>query len=126
MDLMKTKKELKEIKRQNIDPRRYMEWTADAFVDWICNMEQGRYSKYEDGLRVSFKKEDICGVAIPYIEKNDWKGWGVESFMDRTNLHKKVQDLITQNDNNVNNMNNNQIAAPHINYNEGGNSTDYI
>ena len=123
MELIKVKKELKEIKKKHIDPNRFMEWTADEFVDWICNLDEGKYAEYEDKLREAFKSEGIDGSAIPDIEKNDWKGWGIQMFKDRTNIHKHTQALKQQN---VNSNDNNEVAPAYdSNYNEGGNKTEY-
>ena len=98
-----------------------MEWTGDQFVDWICMLDNEKYMKYETALRSAFKREGIDGAAIPHIEKNDWTPWGVQGFMDRTNIHKHVQDLKIQNNND------NQIPAAYhapVQINEGD-KTEY-
>ena len=122
IELLAVRKELKEMKRKNIDPKRFMDWTGDEFVDWICSLDEGKYMQYEDRLREAFENEAIDGSAIPDIEKNDWKGWGVQIFKDRTNIHKHAQALKNQN---VNDNNDNVAPAYNLNYNEGGDKTEY-
>ena len=119
MELIEVKQELKIAKRKNIDPSTFRKWSGDEFVDWITSIEQEKFMKYENALRSAFKREGIDGSAIPDIEKNDWTQWGVQSFKDRTNIHKHVQDLRNQNNND------NQIAAAYNVNNEGGNKTEY-
>ena len=98
-----------------------MEWSTDDFVDWICNIEQGKYQKYEQTLRTTFKSEGVSGKAIPFIEKSEWKEFGIKNYMDRTNIHQHIQNLKSQNNNTVNNVNNEIAPAD----NEGGNITEY-
>eukprot|EP01084_Bolivina_argentea_P113609 202443_1 len=59
LELFEVKRELKELKKNNIDPSKFRKWTSDEFVDWICSLEQGKYSKYEEKLRVVFIEEAI-------------------------------------------------------------------
>ena len=122
---MEIKKELTEIKRKNIDPTRYMEWTLDQFVVWISCLDDEKFKKYEETLREAFERDGIDGSAIVDIEKNDWIPWGIQSFKDRTSLQRHIQHLKEQNANN--NKNNDQIAPAYnaSNYNEGGNKTEY-
>ena len=124
MKLIEIKEELQELKRKNINPARYMEWTSDEFVDWICHLERQKFKRYEQTLREAFKSEGIDGSSIQDIEKNDWKGWGLNSFNDRTTIHKHLQKLKHQHQNNDDNEN--EVApAYNINYNEGGDKTEY-
>ena len=88
--------ELSNLRRENIDITKYMEWSAEEFVDYICTIEDGRFIKYEEILRETFKNEDIDGQAIPHIEKNEWRNFGVKNYMDRTILHKCIKNLTQQ------------------------------
>eukprot|EP01084_Bolivina_argentea_P288353 494890_1 len=97
MELMEVKKELNELKKKCIDVSRYNEWSSDEFVNWICSLDDGKYEKYENKLRNIFIEEDISGEAIPHIQKNEWKEWGITSYMDRTNLDKHLKNLLNQN-----------------------------
>ena len=85
-----------------------------------CSIQQERYIKYENALRAAFKLEDIDGSAIGDIDKNDLKGWGIQSFKDRTSIHKQLQNLLNQN-----NHDNQVAAAYNANDNEGGDKTEY-
>ena len=64
-------------------------------------------------------------VNIKYIRKNEWKTWGITNYMHRTNLHKHVQNLINQNNDNGNQCKIASAQNVNINYNEGGNMTEY-
>ena len=94
MELIELKRELNELKRKCIDTTKYLDWSSDEFIEWICSLEQGRFSKYESKLREVFKEQNICGEAIPYIQKNEWQGWGIKDYMDRTNIDKHLKHLI--------------------------------
>ena len=45
-------------------------------------------------MRESFKNDNVSGEAIPHLEKNEWRGFGVKNYMDRTKLHKCIKDLV--------------------------------
>ena len=55
-------------------------------MDWICYLDDDNYAKYEEYLRIAFEKDSITGEAIPQIEKNEFKDWGIKNYMERTNL----------------------------------------
>ena len=112
--LIEVEEKLESLKKKNIDPKRFMEWTSDEFVDWICDLDDGRFEEYEKRLRKVFVEESIMGKAIPYIEKNDWKTWGIANFLDRTSLHKRVRNLVDSN------------GVSNESFNEGGQVTVYM
>ena len=93
-ELDDAKAEISKLRKSKIDITKYMEWSADEFVDYICTVEDGRFLKYEDVLRENFKNEEVSGEAIPHIEKNEWREFGVRNYMDRTQLHKCIKDLV--------------------------------
>ena len=111
-ELEETKTELNDVrmelnKLKDYFIKRFMEWTSDEIVDWICSLEDGKYKKYEYKLRNAFKEECVSGEALPHIEKNEWKIWGVANYWERMNLQKHLQSLVNQKGNNHNNDDNN-------------------
>ena len=93
-ELEAAKAELAKLRRKNMDTTKYMEWSAEEFVDYICTVDNGIFLKYEDILRESFKNDDVDGEAIPHLEKNEWRGFGIKNYMDRAKLHKCIKDLV--------------------------------
>ena len=93
-ELEKNKAELAKLRGTIIDTTKYMEWDADKFVDYICTVEDGRFLKYEDMLRNKFKSEGVSGEAIPHLEKDEWREFGIKNYMDRTKLHICIKDLV--------------------------------
>ena len=88
-----------------IDPSRYLQWSCDELVLWICSLDNGRYSQYKDKLLTAFREQGVNGTAIHYMDKSDLKGFGVDAFGDRGNIYEHIQNLV-----NKNKMNDNQNA----------------
>merc|ERR1712228_139305 len=87
------KQQLNKLRIQNIDTTKYLEWTGDDFVDWICSLDDERFKQYEEKLKSVFAEEGISGNAIPYIQKEEWKGFGIKNYMDRTRIQAHVDKL---------------------------------
>ena len=125
MENNELKQQLQQFRQQRIiDPSRFREWSGDEFIEWICSLDKGRFKQYENILSAAFKKQGINGQAIPHIQKNDWMSWGIQNFMDRTNIDQYVQKLIQQQNGN-NNDNPFAAPAPAANDDEGA-PTAYI
>ena len=77
-------------------------------VDWLISLESGKFEKYEVMLRNIFNKEGVNGSTMKHIDKTELRGWGIESFMDRSVIDKHIQNVV----NNINDEGNN--------YNEEG------
>ena len=72
-------------------------------------------------------KEGISGEAIPIIEKSEWKDWGVTNYMDRSNMHQHVRNLVMKyGDQGMVNYNNNYQNVNDPSMIEGGNGTAFI
>ena len=93
-ELNGAKAEVARLRASTIDVTKYEEWTPDEFVDYICIVENGRFLKYESILREKFKNDEVSGEAIPHIEKNEWRDFGIKNYMDRTQIHKCIKDLV--------------------------------
>ena len=130
MKLDEARKELNEMrKRIRMDVSRYLEWTSDELVDWIMTLDGGdRYQIYEVQLRSSFNSEGVDGQGLGDISTIELKSWGINSFKDRNNIHKHIQNVIKGGVNNNDNDNdNNGNVAPVNMYNiEGNDGTAYV
>ena len=56
-------------------------------------------------MRIAFKDEEISGSAIPYLQKEEWKGFGVKNYMHRTRIQAHVEELKQNQNKNDNNCN---------------------
>eukprot|EP01084_Bolivina_argentea_P139800 245894_1 len=75
----------------------YLEWEGDDIVYWIISLDDGEYKTYETQLKVAFNKENVNGKGIQFIDKIELKGWGIENFIHRQNLHQHIQNLVNGN-----------------------------
>ena len=71
----------------------YDDWDHSAIVQWIGEIEGGRFAKYVNKLSHAFAEEEIRGSDLPLITEQNWKEWGILKFRDRKDLHKCVQHL---------------------------------
>merc|ERR1712113_1352096 len=95
--LNEMRSELEAMKRkQNMDVRKWREWDSDEVVDWICSIEDGKYMKYEEGLRSAFREEEVNGSHLTAIGKSELRDWGIKSFSDRLGMEKQIQQLVAQ------------------------------
>ena len=95
-DLWRLREEMEALKviKQQMDVRNYRNWTEEQFVQWISNIDGQRFKRYEHELREAFLKEGVNGMAIPHINKLEWKGWGITLFKDRIDLDQHVRNLV--------------------------------
>ena len=104
-EIMKMREQLKEFRILSIDQSNYLGWSGDEFVDWICGLDDGAFKQYEEKLRSTFKEEEISGSAIPYLQKEEWKGFGVKNYMHRTLIQAHVEELKQNQNKNDSNYN---------------------
>ena len=98
-EMNNVREELETLKlaKQAPDVQNYRKWTADQFMDWITNIDEGSlkpFKQYEHSLRRAFLKDGINGVAIPHIKESHWEQWGVASFVHRALLDKHLKNLV--------------------------------
>eukprot|EP01084_Bolivina_argentea_P059117 107901_1 len=98
------KNENKELKLKCIDETKYETWSSDEIVSWIISLENNRYSKYEQILRISIAEEELTGEHLIDVNENDIKGWGIKNFGDKKNLCRKIKELVNKNNKNLNNF----------------------
>ena len=75
---------------ESIRKKDYKLWNANDLVDWIVAVHESRYSKYKDVLL------RIDGTCLRDLDKNDLYYLGIESFKDRAEIYKKIQELISK------------------------------
>ena len=80
---------------QKLDTSRYHLWNSDEAVDWICSIENGRFTKYQEKLLRAFTEEGVCGEDLDKITQSALRDWGVKNFKDRVALHEHIQELVT-------------------------------
>eukprot|EP01084_Bolivina_argentea_P024704 45990_1 len=96
MTINKLKIENKELKLKSIDVSKYKEWNYENILLWIMSLENGRYLKYEQTLRMNLKHEEVIGDNLKDVDAIDIKGWGVANFGDKKSLMQHIQRLVNQ------------------------------
>ena len=124
LSLNQTRNELNKLKQERImDPSRYEQWNADNLITWICNLDGGKYNKYRQKLMKAFNNEGVNGSNVHHLDKQELRGFGVDSFSDRANIYQHIQALVNAGNNKQNEMHNDQVALAQ---NEGHHGTDYM
>merc|ERR1712154_540023 len=93
-EVKRLKEEVRRLKVLQIDPSKYLEWGHDEIVAFICNLEDGRYRKYENVLIDALKEEGVEGAHLRKVNELDVKGWGVKNFDDKKDLTKAIQQMV--------------------------------
>merc|ERR1712154_135933 len=96
LELKRLQKEIKELKISQIDPSKYLEWGHDEITAFICDLEGGRYRKYENVLNDALKEEGVEGAHLKEVDSADIKRWGIKSFQDIKDLTKSIQKMVNQ------------------------------
>ena len=75
---------------------KYIEWNVDDILLWIKSLENGRYLKYLEVLRVGFKESEIeSGELLPDLETADLSvtPFHIKSFRDKRDLIRHFKAL---------------------------------
>eukprot|EP01084_Bolivina_argentea_P235100 395720_1 len=87
--------ELLDVDQYLILDKEWINWTYLEIVEWITNLEYGRYNKYKIILFANMKKYQFEGKFLPKLDKIDLSNFfGIMNFGDLTDLHKQIQRLI--------------------------------
>ena len=73
---------------------KYLEWSSDTLVDWICMIEKAKYKQYEDNLRIKFKEKQINGQSLKDIKQSDLEACGVDDVIHANSLLNEIKNLI--------------------------------
>eukprot|EP01084_Bolivina_argentea_P154094 268648_1 len=103
-------KELEIKLKQKMQHITYKSWQYNDVFEWIINIENKRFKKYENKLFHKLKEECIDGTCLNEMDANDLHRLGITQFKDKKVLMKYIEKLIRQNV--ENNMNDNDEGAP--------------
>lgn len=82
-------------------------WSANDIVEWIINIENGRFKPYEDTLRKELNDGDATGAILPHLDISDWrKSFSIKNWKDATDLNKYKNLLVTNKKEEI-------VAVPH-------------
>ena len=125
LSLNQARNELDEMRiKQKMDPSMYKTWSSDELISWICQLDDGIYVKYKEKLSVGFRDEGLNGKVIQHLDRQELRGFGVDSFSDRANIYQHIQALVSIGGNDKQNANHNDEVA--LAQNEGQDGTDYM
>ena len=78
------------------DIEKYKSWKIDEILAWIQGLENGRYVKHINKLKMGFIKSEIIGEDLPELTKQDLAitPFEIGSFRDRKQLEEHFQSLL--------------------------------
>ena len=88
------KREMKELRDKLMNERDFEQWTFIQVVEWITNLDNGRFAAYKDVLLASMEEEEIVGRNLYEVNELDIKSWGIKKFDDKKTLMKHIKALI--------------------------------
>jgi len=75
--------------------KHWKKWTYLEIVEWITNLNHGKYSKYKKILFANMKYRRMAGIYLPQMEKSDLTNFfGIRHFGDVCSLWDSIQSLI--------------------------------
>ena len=95
MDVLRS--ENKRLKREGVDVSCYEKWNYEGMIEWILSLENGRFEKYVDKLKIAFKQEGLSGMDLVGLKENDLIRWRVDDVSDRTDLLGHIKNLCEKN-----------------------------
>ena len=72
----------------------YKLWDSDNVIDWICCLDDGKYTIYQGDLRKNIKREKIKGLHLKHLNKDDLYRFGIKNHDDIFCLIHHIQNLI--------------------------------
>eukprot|EP01084_Bolivina_argentea_P009011 16867_1 len=82
--------------KTGLEPEDFRDWSGENVVDWIVNLQDGRYTIYEQVLRQSFAEQQISGRCLLDVDKSDLNHWKITKFQDRVDLHHEIKKLTSR------------------------------
>eukprot|EP01083_Nonionella_stella_P047683 127631_1 len=105
MEMNALKEENHALKLKCIDVSAYETWQWEEMLQWILMIEEGIFRKYEADLRKSLAQEEPKGEDMQYMNAYIIKRWGVTEKHHIRLLCERINALVSQandNDNDVN------------------------
>ena len=87
-------REVKELRVKLMNEEDFEQWTFIQIVEWITNLDNGRFVAYKDVLSASMEEEEIVGRNLYEVNELDIKSWGIKKFDDKKTLMKHIKALI--------------------------------
>lgn len=72
----------------------YTIWNHRQIADWILELYDGRFRKYENVLRQSLRKCNLKGRSLKLVNNMDIQDWGINDFEDMKMLQYYITELI--------------------------------
>ena len=76
-----------------INVANYAEWDHDDVSDWLVNIDQGAYVRYEGVIRKELANVDMSGASLVKCTKNDLKGFGIKQKAHQNAIWMHIQAL---------------------------------
>eukprot|EP01084_Bolivina_argentea_P051050 93906_1 len=92
IEYAKVKEELKKA-ANNCNKSRNM-WQTEDVVNWIININKGKYNKYFNDLMRNMVKENIDGDCLNDLDKTDLHRLGITDYKDKRDIYQSIQQLI--------------------------------
>ena len=71
----------------------YVAWGSSEIVEWIMQIESGRFEKYEDILLDNMEREEVDGECLSSFNENDLDRLGITGFKDKKILLANIRKL---------------------------------
>ena len=86
--------ELLDVDNYKILDKDWKRWRYIEIVEWICNLDYGRYQKYKSVLFSNMKYRNMTGRYLNKMEKSDLSNFfGITEFADICDLWKQIKIL---------------------------------
>mmetsp|Transcript_31440 Transcript_31440/g.50588 ORF Transcript_31440/g.50588 Transcript_31440/m.50588 type:complete len:594 (-) Transcript_31440:192-1973(-) len=103
----------------------YEFWGYEDVVEWINNLENGKYRKYLNDIRYNAQQRNIDGHTFVNFELKDLRSIGVNNYNDAVSLLRNIKALKTPYAaNNNNNAGNNNVSNTNTNMNTNNNTNN--
>ena len=74
----------------------FMKWDHNDIANWVLNLDDGLFRKYESDIRGKLFEEDVSGEDLVDVNYEDIKGWGIKSFKHKKILANRIQELVSK------------------------------
>merc|ERR1712154_545356 len=88
---------------KNAETKEYESWDTNDVIQWIMNIDNKKYKKYQQDLVKNIKYENIDGQCLESLDKGDLHRLGVTDFKHKKDLLNKIKELVAPNPMNHNN-----------------------
>ena len=90
---------IKMLQMSSLDVNKYEDWKWEEILQWIMNMDDSRFRKYESDLTNNLSVEQPSGANLKEVNEGDIRRWGVTRFSDIKILSYNIKQLVDRNAN---------------------------